>query len=216
MIFEIDNIELSFKNKRILNGIYLKAETGQITGILGSNGCGKTSLLNILFGNLKPKYKLIRVNNKPILKPLYQTNLVSYLSQYHFIPKLLKLQTIFKLFKVSWNVFISHFESFGGYRKTKFEKLSGGEQRIIETYIILKSNAKLILLDEPFSHLSPIHIESIKTLIKEEKKHKAIVITDHMYKHILDLANTVYFIKNGNSKLLKNEEELVNFKYLNS
>ena len=49
MILEIDNIELSFKNKRILNGIYLKAETGKITGILGSNGSGKTSLLNIMF-----------------------------------------------------------------------------------------------------------------------------------------------------------------------
>ena len=85
MIFEIDNVELYFKEKRILNGIYLKAETGKVTGILGSNGCGKSCLLNIAFGNLKPKYKLIRVNNKPILKPLYQTKLAAYLPQYNSI-----------------------------------------------------------------------------------------------------------------------------------
>ncbi len=66
MIFELDNVELYFKNKRILNGIYLKAETGKVTAILGRNGCGKSSLLNIAFGNLKPKYMLIRVDNKPL------------------------------------------------------------------------------------------------------------------------------------------------------
>ena len=73
MIFEIDNIELSFKEKRILNGIYLKTETNNITGLLGSNGCGKTCLLNILFGSLEPKYKLIRVDNKP--DGLYENHL---------------------------------------------------------------------------------------------------------------------------------------------
>jgi len=86
LILEIDNVELYFKEKRILNGIYLKGETGKVTGILGSNGCGKSCLLNIIFGNLKPKYKLVRVNSKPILKPLYQTKLVAYLPQYHFVP----------------------------------------------------------------------------------------------------------------------------------
>ena len=70
MKFELDNVELYFKNKRILNGIYLKAETGKVTAILGSNGCGKSCLLNIAFGSLKPKYMLIRLNNKPLLKPL--------------------------------------------------------------------------------------------------------------------------------------------------
>ena len=59
MIFEIDNVELYFKNKRILNGIYLKAETGKVTAILGRNGCGKSSLLDIAFGTLKSKYKWI-------------------------------------------------------------------------------------------------------------------------------------------------------------
>jgi len=48
MILELDNVELFFKNKRILNGIYLNAETGKITRILGSDGCGKTSLLEII------------------------------------------------------------------------------------------------------------------------------------------------------------------------
>ena len=49
---------------------------------------------------------------------------------------------------------------------------SGGERRLIETYIILKSKANIILLDEPFSHISPLYIEKIKKIINSEKKRK--------------------------------------------
>ena len=97
MIIEIDNVELYFKNKTILRGIYLRAETGNVTGILGSNGSGKSCLLNIAFGNLKSKYRLIRINNKPILKPLYQTKQASCLPQHHFIPNKMKIKAAFKL-----------------------------------------------------------------------------------------------------------------------
>ncbi|WP_435314560.1 ATP-binding cassette domain-containing protein [Cellulophaga fucicola] len=64
MIVEIDNVELFFGQKIILSAIYLKGETGSVTGILGKNGCGKTSLLKILFGNLSPKNKNIRIDGK--------------------------------------------------------------------------------------------------------------------------------------------------------
>ena len=214
MILEIDNVELYFNKNRILSGIYLKVETGKVTGILGSNGCGKTCLLNIIFGSLKPKYKLVRVNKKPILNPLFETGLITYLPQHHFIPKIIKLKTVFKLFKVSWNDFLNVFESFNIYENFKINKLSSGEQRLIETYIVLKTNRKIVLLDEPFSHLSPLYIEKISKLIKQEKQNKAIVITDHMYKHIIDISDTIYFLKGGYSKLIKNLKELEDYKYL--
>ncbi len=162
MILEIDNVELYFKNKRILNGVYLKAETGKVTGILGSNGCGKSCLLNIIFGSLKPKYKLVRINGKPILKPLYQTKKASYLPQHHFIPDRIQTKKVFHLFNVSWDDFANKFKQFSPYRNLRFNKLSGGERRLIETYIILKSNSEIILLDEPFSHLSPLYIKTLK------------------------------------------------------
>lgn len=214
MMLEIDNVELYFKTKRILNGIYLKAETKKITGILGSNGCGKTCLLKIIFGNLKPKYKLIRINQKPVLKPLYLTKLVAYLPQHNFIPNRMKVKTAFKLFNVPWDMFVADFESFSIFKNTYFNTLSGGERRVIETYIILKSDRKIVLLDEPFSHLAPLHIEKMKALISEEKQHKAIIITDHMYQHIIDTSDDIYLIKDGHTKLIKNLTELEDYKYL--
>ncbi len=214
MIFELDNVELYFKNKRILNGIYLKAETGKVTAILGRNGCGKSSLLNIAFGNLKPKYKLIRLNNKPLLQPLYSTGLAKYLPQYNFIPNGMKLSFIFKLYDLDWTTFIENFEPLSIYQNSKFKALSGGERRIIETYIILKTQSQIAILDEPFSHLSPLHIETVKQLIAEEKKHKAIIISDHMYQHIIEAADTIYLLKNGTTKKIEQLTELEDYKYL--
>ncbi|WP_100612496.1 ATP-binding cassette domain-containing protein [Confluentibacter lentus] len=214
MILEIDNVELYFKEKRILNGIYLKAESGNITGILGSNGCGKSCLLKIIFGDLISKYKLIRIDGKPILKPLYQTGLVSYLPQHHFIPNNLNTKTAFQLFNVDWIDFTNTFPSFAYFENLKFNKLSGGERRVMEVYLILKYSSNIILLDEPFSHIAPLYIEKIVALIETEKHQKAIVITDHMYQHIVDVSDSIYLLKNGWSKLVNDLHELEDNKYL--
>ena len=216
MIFELDNVELYFKNKRILNGIYLKAETGKVTAILGRNGCGKSSLLNIAFGNLKPKYKLVRLNNTPLLKPLYKTRLVKYLPQYNFIPGGSKLKHMFRLFNVNWKLFIEEFESFSKHEDLKFKQLSGGERRLIETYLILKTKSEITILDEPFSHLAPLYIEKILQLIAEEKEHKAIIITDHLYKPIIDASDSIYLLKNGTTKEIHTLTELEDYKYLST
>ena len=215
MVLEVDNIELNFKHKRILSGIYIKAEMGSVTAILGSNGSGKSSLFNIIFGNLKPKYKLVRINGKPILKPLYKTGLVKYLPQYHFVPFGIKIRNIFKLFNVCWNDFVQSFETFEKYKNHKINKLSGGERRVVETYIILKSKSTITILDEPFSHIAPLYLETIKNLIREEKERKIILISDHLYKHIIDSADQIYLLKNGTTKEINNLSNLEDYKYLN-
>jgi ABC-type multidrug transport system ATPase subunit len=214
VILEIDNVELYFKDKTILNGIYLKAETGKVIGILGSNGCGKSCLMQIIFGSLKPKFKLVRIDNEPVLKPLYQTNLVKYLPQHSLIPKTLTLKHIFKIYEVNWKDFIEIFEEFITSETYKANQLSGGQVRLVETYIVLKSASKIVLLDEPFSHLAPLHIEKISALIDEEKTRKAIIITDHFYRNIIESSDEIYLLKNGSTKLIDNIIELEDYKYL--
>lgn len=215
MILEADNIELSFNNKKILYGVYLKAETGKITGILGRNGCGKTSLLRIIFGDLNAKYKNIRINSTYQKKDLYKTDLIAYLPQHQLLPQNIKLSKAFKLFNVAWDDFTELFESFQKYDTTSIDKVSSGELRVIETYLILNSNKKIILLDEPFSFIAPIYIEKFKVIIEEKKKKSAIIISDHFYRDILDISDTVYFIKNGYSKIITSKEDLENEGYIN-
>lgn len=217
MLFEVDNVELSYSGENLLNGIYLKFETGKITGILGANGCGKSTLLNVIFGSKKPRHKLIRIDQKPYLAPLYSyKGMVRYLPQNEFIPKHLKLKNAFRLFEVSWDNFITDFEKMSCYHNSPMHELSGGERRIVETYLILMSKADILLLDEPFIHLSPIYIEKFREIILREGPGKAIVITDHLYQHIIDLADDLYFLTNGCTQLIKDPMELENLKYLSS
>lgn len=214
MLIEIDNVELHFADKLILNGIYLKAETGKITGLLGANGCGKSSLLNIFFGSLSPRHKLIRLNKENYLKPFFNSGIVKYLPQHSFIPEDLKIEFIFRLHNVPWKDFAEMFPTFSKYRNSRLKNLSGGERRLIETYVVIRSKAELILLDEPFTHLAPLYIERIIWLLRQEAQKKAIVVTDHLYHHIIGLADDIYFIKDGYSRLLGDPKELEDLRYL--
>lgn len=214
MVFEIDNVELYFNKKTILNGVYLKAQTNTITGILGRNGCGKSCLLSIIFGSLSSKYALIRINNKPITKALYLTNQVAFLPQFNFTPNQININKLFKLYKASWKDFEANFPEFKTYKSKKINYLSGGERRVIEIYLILNTPSNLILLDEPFSNISPIYIEKIKQIIKRVNKTKAIVLTDHSYNEVIDIADQIYLLKNGCTKLINHIKELESYNYL--
>lgn len=216
MILEVDNIELSFSDKRILNGIYLKAEQAKVTAILGSNGCGKTSLLKIIFGVLKSKYKLIRLDGIPKLKPLYKYGNTQFLPQHNFVPGSLKVSKLFEYVNLDWELFTEQFSVFPKYKNMRFRNLSGGERRVIETYIILKSKSKIVLLDEPFSHIAPLFVEKIKVLINEQKNHKVILMTDHMYRDVIEISDTIYLLKDGHTKLIDTISDLKQYNYLST
>ena len=215
-ILEIDNIELNFGVIETLKAIYVKAEKGKVTCILGSNGSGKTSLLRIIFGELKPNNKLIRIDNKPKLAPLYKSGDIKYLPQFNIIPKNISLKLALTSFDVSIEDFSLDFPNFKTQENSRFSEFSGGEKRVIETYITLKSPSKVVLLDEPFSHIAPLYIQKLKELIEIEKKNKIFIITDHLYNHILDISDDIYLIKDGWSRIIKSPDELIHHKYLNT
>nr|WP_297786184.1 ATP-binding cassette domain-containing protein [uncultured Allomuricauda sp.] len=214
MILEIDNIELSFDGKTILRGVYLKAEKGKVTGILGRNGSGKTSLLNILFGNLQPKYKSIRIDGKLIKAPLFRTNQAAYLPQHRLLTRNMKVGNSLKLFNIDWDTFVNDFEHFKTLKNQYTSNLSGGELRLLETYLILNSDKNIILLDEPFSNLAPLYVSKIRDIIEHKKLNKIILLTDHLYEEIVSLSNNLFFLKNGCSKLIHHMEDLESEGYL--
>ncbi|PKA97147.1 ABC-type lipopolysaccharide export system ATPase subunit [Flavobacteriaceae bacterium MAR_2009_75] len=214
MILEIDNVELSFTGRHILQGVYLKSETGKVTGVLGRNGCGKSSLLAILFGSIDAKYSNIRINGKDQNKKLYATGLASYLPQHRLLPKRIKLNKAFNFFSVNWESFIAEFPSLSLNRTSITSDLSSGELRLIETYLVLMSKQHIILLDEPFSYIAPIYVNTIKELIQKLKHKKIIIITDHFCKDIFDLSEEVYFIKNGSTKLVQTIKDFEHEGYL--
>ncbi len=199
--FEADGIILDFGTRRILSNIYFKCETGKITGILGRNGQGKTCLMNVVYGSLNAVSKSIRFDNLSVFEAFQRPDLLTYLPQYNFIPSSLSLMRIFKDFDLSYDEFVILFPEFKTQSDFVIRKLSGGQRRLIEVYVIIKSKAKFSMLDEPFSHLMPLQIEKIKEIMHNEKETKGFLITDHMFRQVTEMCDNLYVLTDGKSHL---------------
>lgn len=197
---EADGIQLHFGNRTILSNIYLKCETGKIIGLLGRNGQGKSCLMHIIYGTLKSE-KSIRIDNVSYPEAFKRSDLLLYLPQFNFIPKSLSLKRVFQDFNLDFENFIEIFPEYSPNYKSSIGSLSGGRQRLIELYVLVKSTSKFVMLDEPFTHISPLQVEKVKNLLLEEKSNKGILITDHIYTQVLDICDNLYVLANGQTHL---------------
>jgi ABC-type lipopolysaccharide export system ATPase subunit len=211
---EVDSIILEFGNHRVLQDVYFTNETGKVTGILGRNGCGKSCLMNIIYGVLPTNDKSIRIDGKAIFDGYRNPELFRYLPQFNFIPKDFRISRIFSDFGLDFAQFVSRFPEFEKYHSFRLGMLSGGERRIIEIYAILTSETKFCMLDEPFSHIMPLHVETLKNIIIEEKQNKGIIITDHLHRYITEISDQLYVITNGKAHLTKEIGELRTLGYI--
>lgn len=157
-ILEIDSAELAFGERRILSGVYLLVETGGVTAVLGRNGCGKSCLMKILSGSLKAGFCSMRIDGKWHRR--FTEKEIRYLPQHPFIPGWLRLERALGDFRLQREDLERWFPEFISLRGTRIGELSGGEQRILECFIILRSPARFILLDEPFSQIAPLQFVS--------------------------------------------------------
>ena len=201
--FEAAGIILEFGSRRILSNIYFTCETGKITGILGRNGQGKTCLMNIVYGSMNPLSKSIRFDNISIFKAFKRPDLLTYLPQFNFIPSSLSLKRIFSDFGLDYVLFENFFPEFKTKHNVIIKHLSGGQRRLVEVYLIIKSKSKFSMLDEPFSHLMPLQIEKIKEILQNEKQTKGILITDHMYRQVTNICDNLYVLTDGKIHLTK-------------
>lgn len=213
---EADSMWLEYGGRKILQSIYLKMEAGQVTGLLGRNGTGKTSLMRMIFGTLRGQSQSVRIDSEFVSHPYRQSGLISYLPQHHFLPPDLKVSEVCKLYRVDFEALCRHFDSLERYHQTRVKDLSAGNARLIGTLLVLLLPVAFTLLDEPFAALSPISVEQMSKVITEQKARKGILISDHAYEYVLDLADETYLIVPvGRSILLKNvRSELAEFGYI--
>jgi ABC-type multidrug transport system ATPase subunit len=204
---EADGIQLAFGERQILTDIYLSCETGQIIGLLGRNGEGKSSLMQVIFGTL-PCQSSVRINNQHLYGAHQYGNAVNYLPQFDFVPPSRKVEDLFKDFELNYRDFEQHFPDRDHVQFEKFKNLSGGEKRLIQTYLITVSNTRFSLLDEPFTHLSPLQSEKICELITTMKSNKGFIVTDHMYRMVAEISDCFYFLSNGRLREVENADEL--------
>lgn len=210
---EISGMRLLFGERLILSDVYLKIETGDTIGLLGRNGCGKTCLMRGAYGTLKCEKSVI-IDDISLYEAYKKPDLVQYLPQHHFIPKWLTLKRVFRDFAVDFAPFSALFPAFQRRENTKIGHLSGGMYRLVELYVIIKSDTKFVLLDEPFTHISPVQIETIQSVIEEERSRKGFLITDHLFKRIHESCNQTYLLLNGKTHTVENENDLKRLGYI--
>lgn len=211
----VDSVMKSFGARQVLTDVYLSCRQGEILGILGRNGTGKSTLLKIIFGSLPADNKFVRIGNKIVNGVFDNRNLVNYLPQDHFLPNHIKVSTIISLFcdKVHSEL-IKGNDLIKSMLGKKTGQLSGGEKRLLEILLIIHSNARYTLIDEPFNGIAPIYKEDIKNLIKEQSKTKGFIITDHDYRNILDIATRIILIHDGGTKEIKERDDLEFWGYI--
>jgi lipopolysaccharide export system ATP-binding protein len=215
MILKAQDISKSYRGRKVVNGISVEVNQGEIVGLLGPNGAGKTTSFYMIVGIIKPEEGNIYLNQEVISDyPMYQRAQkgIGYLAQE---------ESVFRKLSVEDNILgILEFssltknqqkekadqlmEEFGliKIRKNRGDLLSGGERRRTEIARALANDPKFLLLDEPFAGVDPIAVEDIQSIISVlKKKNIGILITDHNVQETLAITDRTYLMFEG--KILK-------------
>jgi lipopolysaccharide export system ATP-binding protein len=228
-IIEFKNVSLSYGNRLILNNISFKINSGQIFGMLGPNGVGKSTIFNLLTGLISPNSGEIKINNVNVNDyPVYLRTRkfkIGYVPQYggyfndltllenlHAIAEILIQNKNDRIFKV--NELIGKFE-LDNVREIKAKFLSGGQRRKLVICMALLGDPKILLCDEIFAALDVLTIQMLKEILvrlQNEKPQMCIIICEHQARELLSvvdramiLSNTKIIAQGTPSQLIKNE-----------
>ena len=229
---EIRNVSKILDNKPIIKNISLSVEPGKIVGLLGPNGCGKTTLYNLIVGKYSVDKGDILLNNKKIQDfPIYQRSRmgISLLEQHR---GLLNNLTAFENLCAILELYINDKDKIHKranellakfnleyLKNVRARNLSWGEYRkcgILQR--ICNKNLSILLLDEPCAALDLISVNSLKQFILELRKSGiSILITDHNYFLIEDILDKVYIMKqgqiitSGTTKQIEKDEKAIKY-----
>ena len=229
IILELDKISLKFGKRLILDNFSLKLNNGQIIGLLGPNGVGKTTIFNIITGLILPDFGSIYINSKDVKKyPIYERALkykIGFVPQYggyfHNLTVHDNLKAISEIVIENKNLrlekinsLISKFE-LDPVKDLKAKILSGGQKKKLVISLALLSDPKILLLDEPFAALDVMTIKLLQDIIVDLQYSRqiSIILCDHQARDLLACVDIGAIIQNGKviakdtpSNLIKNIE----------
>ena len=211
MKIRTSNLVKIYKGKRVVDGVNFEAETGEIVGLLGANGAGKTTSFYMMTGLIKPDEGNVYLDDTDITGlPMYKRARlgVGYLPQEPSVFRKLTVEEnimlVLQMTKMSKKEqkevcerLLKEF-NLEKVRDRVGQVLSGGERRRVEIARALSTNPKFILLDEPFTGVDPISINDIQELIRGLKdKGIGIIITDHNVRETLVICDRAYIMGEG-------------------
>jgi len=210
----VDSVHLEFGSRVVLQSVYLTAEKGKVTGVLGRNGSGKSSLFKCVMGGVKPQNMFIRFGDEASTDYSHIGRRIKYLPQNLFIPKKMTLGEAFSLYGVDYDGLVTFENKFHNYQRSPFGSLSGGEARIAEMYLVLMAESEFCILDEPFTNIAPVYVERMKDLINDRKPDKGIIVSDHLYEDIISVADDLFLLRDGYTFPIHSRDDLIRHGYI--
>lgn len=207
----------TFGKRKILNRVSFSCKTGEIIGLFGRNGSGKSTLLNGIMGTMSMDTITIYLNGENIKSAeIFPKQLIGFLPQDTFLPKEMKVRDVIPLIfpKGEEQDKIFHAAGVSVFDNKRIGKLSAGQLKYLELLLLAQLPQPFLLLDEPLSMLEPMYIEKVKELLLSLRATKGLVITDHYYKDVLEIADRSFVLKAGSAFEVEDEQDLVRHEYL--
>jgi len=211
-IIEFQNVSLAYSNRLILDNISFKINEGQIFGMLGPNGVGKSTIFNLITGLITPKHGRIMINGEDASKfPVYlrtQKFKVGYVPQYGGFFNDLTLQDNLKAIseivikdknirQERIDYLLAKFE-LENVKNIKAKFLSGGQKKKLVIALSLLSNPRVLLLDECFAALDVLTIKMLQEIIVnlQQENQITICICDHQARDLLACVDVAMILSN--------------------
>ncbi|MCE7871347.1 LPS export ABC transporter ATP-binding protein [bacterium CPR1] len=224
MNIRLEQLVKAYRRRRVVDGVSLTVEKGEVVGLLGSNGAGKTTTFSMVVGLVKPTAGQIFLGSREVTGLPMATRArlgIGYLAQEPSIFRHLSveenLRLIWEVRGVAARLQAEKLEALLGefslkrVRKSIAYVLSGGERRRVEIARSLAMDPDFLLLDEPFTGVDPIAVNEIQEIIvRLRERGIGILITDHNVRETLAITDRAYIIRDGRILVAGNAREIGN------
>jgi lipopolysaccharide export system ATP-binding protein len=224
LLLATEKLVKAYRGRRVVDGVSVGVNAGEIVGLLGPNGAGKTTMFNMVVGLVKPDEGAVKFADRDMTRlPMHRRARlgIGYLTQEPSVFRKLTVEenilAILETCKMSGDEravrlkYLLEELDLTPLAKSMAYQLSGGEKRRLEITRALVTSPKLMLLDEPFSGIDPITVYEVQKIVRRLKERGlGILITDHNVRETLKLIDRGYIIHKGQVLVEGSSEFLTN------
>ena len=224
-LLEVQGLEKWYGRRQVVNGVDFDVNQGEVVGLLGPNGAGKTTSFRMTIGLVDADGGQVLFDGRDVTRlPMYKRAQagMGYLAQDSSVFKQLSVEDNLMAIlqtrpmgrrqrKDRQNELLDQF-GLTAIRRTKANRVSGGERRRLEIARSLITEPKLIMLDEPFAGIDPKTVGEIQDAIRDlaESHGIGILLTDHQFRETLEVTDRCYLIREGRVFAWGDREQILN------